>query len=164
MILVSFLCHLINFQQYVCSFTVTASTFYISFIAEKCLYTRRARPNQSRIFAFVSVGKNKNKNALNQKLIILKCPFVPRWPRNSFFSGNYSSEEEESYNDHAYQAYTQNSLLWIVLFQYSVCQLLPQNLNSKSEHLNTLSNRHVFIQTINKFLDLFIVSKILRPN
>lgn len=87
---------------------LTASTFYISFIAEKCLYTRIARPNQSRIFAFVSVGKNKNKNGLNQKLI-LKCPFVPRWPRNSFFSCNYASEEEESYNDRAYQAYTQNS-------------------------------------------------------
>lgn len=62
--------------------------------------------------------EKKKKKALKQKLSILKCPFVPRRPRNSFFTGNYSSEEEESHNDRAYQAYTQTHNLWMVSVQY----------------------------------------------
>lgn len=38
-----------------------------------------------------------------------------------FFSGSYSSEEEESFCDGAYQAYNQIHKLWIVLFQDSIC-------------------------------------------
>lgn len=119
--------------------------------------------------------KNKTKKKM---LNVIKCPFVPWRPKNSFFSGNSSKTSMMVMSCLSSLHQTHN--LGIVLFQYLTCLSnstskisipdwfiffnLTQETLFSVYHMNQVLHSSVFWKIINKFLDLSIVSKILQTN